>query len=217
VVEIGFYQQITYNYQNTTILKRCKMGFVVLAAFVAGWIAVARAYGKRGIKGFRRQLLGFCGGFIALVVVAIVGSRFDTSKNATASTAPAPAAAAAPQAQPEKEFVSTSAREIFAEYEANEVAADQKYKGKEVVIVGIVQSIDKDGFNNIVVHLQTPNQFMSVSATLQDKYESEAARMNKGEVLGFSCTGAGRIIGSPVLKDCRPLPLESSKKKGKKT
>lgn len=191
------------------------MGFVVLAAFVVGWIAVARAYGKRGIKGFRRQLLGFCGGFIALVVVAIVGSRFDTSKPATASTAQAPAAA--PQAQPKKEFVSTSAREIFAEYEANEVAADQKYKGKEVVIVGTVQSIDKDAFNNIVVHLQTPNQFMSVSATLQDKYESEAARMNKGEVLGFSCTGAGRIIGSPVLRDCRPLPLEKPSKKSKKS
>lgn len=46
---------------------------------------------------------------------------------------------------------------------------------------------------------------MSVSATLQDKYESEAARMKKSEILGFSCIGAGRVIGSPILKDCRPL------------
>jgi hypothetical protein len=191
------------------------MGFVVLAAFVCGWFLVVRAYGSKGIRGFRPHLLGFCAGVVALFCAGAVGSLFDA--RAPAGATAVPVSTIPLQAQPKHDFVSTSAREIFADYDANEVAADQKYKGKEVDIVGTVQSIDKDAFDNIVVHLQTPNRFMSVSAMLDSKYETEAARMSKADIVGFVCTGAGRVVGSPVLKSCRPLPLESAGATGKKT
>lgn len=184
------------------------MWLVVLGAFVFGWMIVVQAYGKKGIKGFRPHLLGFCGGIVALVLAGAVVSKFEPNERPGAGTTPL--ATPASQARPNKEFVSTSAREMFAEYEANEVAADRAFKGKEIDIVGTVQSIDKDAFNNIVVQLQTSNQFMPVSAVLQDRYESEAASMNKADIVEFVCIGAGRSVGRPVLKDCRPMQLELS-------
>lgn len=189
------------------------MGFVFLAVFIGTWVAVVRTYGKRGVKGFRPHLLGLCGGIVGLFVFAMVASSLDKSSVPnTATSVPATT-----QTRQAKETVAARAIEIFDDYEANEVAADQKYKGKEIIIVGTVQSIDKDAFNAIVVHLQTRNQFMSVSATLQDKYESEAALMKRGDIVDFSCVGAGRVIGSPILKDCRPLPADPPSKKHKKT
>lgn len=188
-------------------IQGCKMWIVVLGAFVVGWMIVVQAYGKKGIKGFRPHLLGFCGGIVALVLAGAVVTRFEPNERVAAGTAPA----ATPASQAGgKELVSTSAREMFAEYEANEVAADRAFKGKEIDIVGTVQSIDKDAFDNIVVQLQTSNQFMPVSAVLQDRYESEAASMRKADIVGFICVGAGRSVGRPVLKDCRPAQLESS-------
>lgn len=191
------------------------MGFVLLVVFIGAWTLVVNAYSKRGIKGFRPQILGFCAGLAAFIVASAVGTSIE--KGSTTSASPGTAAATPPAsatpAQPQQPLLSATAENLFAEYDANEVSADQMYKGKPLVVVGAVQSIDKDAFNNIVVHLETPNQFMSVSATLQDKYESAAAQMRKRDVVALSCVGAGRLIGSPILKDCSPVALDKPAKK----
>jgi hypothetical protein len=179
------------------------MGFVALVVFFGIWIGVAKAYGKRGITGIRRQLMGFCLGLIGVIIFAVVVSPKKEVANTAEANSP-------PEATPHKiEYVTVRASELFSDYEENEVAADQQYKGKNVDVVGTIQSIDKDAFNNIVVKLQTSNQFMPVHVTLQDKFESEAAQMKKGKAAYFRCVGAGRIIGSPMLKECQPVELPS--------
>jgi hypothetical protein len=190
------------------------MQFITLAIFIAVWIAVVIGYRKRGIKGIRPQVFGFLTGLATLLLIGASAGIIGATKvpGRIASTAPA----AAPRATPDDDFVSARAITLFTEYDENEVAADRKYKGKEVVLTGPIQSIERDAFRNIVVHLQTPNQFMSVLATLQDKYESEAARMKKGDIVSLDCIGAGRVMGSPVLKNCRPLAASPTSEKKKK-
>ncbi|MCX0116691.1 OB-fold putative lipoprotein, partial [Escherichia coli] len=43
----------------------------------------------------------------------------------------------------------TTARQLFKEYEENEVATDEQLKGKLIAVRGIVQSIDKDFTDSI--------------------------------------------------------------------
>lgn len=57
-----------------------------------------------------------------------------------------------------------SASDMWQQYEANEVAADNYYKGRVFRIEGTVASIDKDLMANVVLHLE-PNELMTTSAT----------------------------------------------------
>lgn len=92
---------------------------------------------------------------------------------------------------------------LWQDYDANEVAADNLYKGKMLAVSGTVRSIDKDFLDNIVIRLATPNQFMSVMATMEDYESGKAASLSKGQAVAVVCKGAGMIIGAPVLHGCR--------------
>jgi hypothetical protein len=122
---------------------------------------------------------------------------------------------AAPGAAPEP-FVVTNAQDLAKEYHANEVAADEKFKGKRVRVAARVQSIDKDAFDNIIVQLATDNQFQAVMATMKDEDKAAVAKLSKGQAVAVECRGAGMIIGSPTLRDCFVLltdPKTEPKKK----
>ncbi|MCZ2896360.1 OB-fold putative lipoprotein [Burkholderia thailandensis] len=100
--------------------------------------------------------------------------------------------------------LSVTASQLFAAYEKNEVAADQQYKGKSLLVSGTVQSIDKDAFDNIVIQLRTSNEFMPVHAYLASGNEAVAASLDKGQKVKWVCEGEGRLIGSPMLRECVP-------------
>lgn len=145
------------------------------------------------------KLFGIVVGLI--IVIGIVGAIFgEKPKNTTTAAVSDEAASAAPAVKP----ISVTASTLFSAYEKNEVAADQQYKGKSLSVSGTVQSIDKDAFDNIVVQLRSSNEFMPVHAYLTKEHESLAASLNKGQKVTWTCEGNGRIIGSPMLKDCTP-------------
>lgn len=171
------------------------LGFAI---FVGAWAAVSRHFGKKGAGALRRHLAGFGIGFLSLCVYAIVVS--DKAGSSTLQAAQERAAAPAPA--PEKPLAISAGR-LYEAYDANEVAADQKYKGKVLAVAGTVQSVDKDAFNNIVIDLKSANQFMPIRAYLEKKYEADAASLSKGQSITFVCTGGGKIVGSPVLRDCQ--------------
>ena len=52
--------------------------------------------------------------------------------------------------------IDINARTLFREYDANEVSADDSYKGKRLRVTGVCQrAIDKDFMDNIIVRLGT--------------------------------------------------------------
>lgn len=141
------------------------------------------------------------GGFVVLVIVAgIFGSKTPAGNSSANEAQAANAAPAAPRPTP----VAVTASALFDAYDSNEVAADQKYKGKLLAVSGSVQSIDKDAFNNIVVTLKTRNEFMPVHAYLGKEYEAVAASLSKGQKISWECNGDGKIIGSPIIRECNP-------------
>lgn len=99
--------------------------------------------------------------------------------------------------------VFTTPEQLHADYKANEVAADAKYKGKRLQVdAATIKAIEKDFKDDIVLRLKTPHMFDSIHATLADGEEAKASKLNKGQRVILLCRGNGMIIGSPMLDDC---------------
>lgn len=95
-----------------------------------------------------------------------------------------------------------SIRELWNAYENNEMRADAAFKGKRFVVEGKVDQVAKDMFDNVVVHLRGPNQFIPIYARLVD--ESLAMALDKGTRVRWICTGGGKVVMGPQLERCIP-------------
>ena len=99
--------------------------------------------------------------------------------------------------------LNVTAEELYAAYAANEVSADDKFRGKRILVYGPVSSIDKDIADNIVVRLEGGgNSLATVDATIPNSEKSKAAALAKGDKIALLCLGAGRSVGSPRLDRC---------------
>ena len=58
-----------------------------------------------------------------------------------------------------KPSVKISASRLYKEYDANEIAADQKYKGKIIEVTGVIRDIGNDIMNNAYVTLAGDEYF----------------------------------------------------------
>jgi TonB family protein len=144
------------------------------------------------------MLLGV--GLLVLVVVFVGVSSHNNSSNRTAGDSTAPAAVEASQAIP------VTAPKLWADYHANEVAADNIYKGKQLLVKGVVTSINKDFTDSVYLSLSTLNEFESVHADIKSDYVAEAANLSIGQVVTVNCAGGGMIMASPILRDCSIQP-----------
>lgn len=100
------------------------------------------------------------------------------------------------------ESIQISALDLYKEYDANEVAADDRLKGKFILIDGKVSKIRKDFLENIVIDLRGPRRFQNITLTMKPEAKSRASKLSKGESVTALCTGNGRIINTPQLKEC---------------
>lgn len=92
------------------------------------------------------------------------------------------------------------------EYDKNEVAADQKFKDKEIIIKGIVKSIDRSiGENYFITFNGGENPFMTPHAQMADGYTDYLAKLQKGNKQALHCYGNGKIIGSSQVNECVPF------------
>ena len=104
--------------------------------------------------------------------------------------------------------ISVNALNLWSDYHANEVAADNRYKGKRLAVQGIVTSINKDFTDSIYLTFQTFNEFEQVHVNLNPQYQGIAAQLRIGTPLVANCVGGGMLLGSPMLNDCSIRNLE---------
>lgn len=93
------------------------------------------------------------------------------------------------------------AMDVWRAYDANEVAADNAFKGKTVVVRGVIANISKDIADDVIVHLRSPNDVMPTSAYVRESEKGKAAGLTKRQGVLLTCTGAGLVL-VPVLRDC---------------
>lgn len=136
---------------------------------------------------------------IVCVVFALCGC--DLPPAPAAGTSAAGSATAAPAA-PARKVVTVTARELFAEYEANEVAADERFKGVTIRVTGKVASIDKSLFDSMFVVLRTSNQFAGVHMEIDKSQASAVAKLRVGQSVVIECEGMKKQMLSPTGSDC---------------
>jgi hypothetical protein len=110
--------------------------------------------------------------------------------------------AASAEAELKASSVVVSNSQLFNDYQGNEVAADAKYKGKQLLVTGSVASIDKGPFGGLILRLATSNEFMSTMCNMEKSEQADMASLQKGEQVRVLCKGRGMTLGSPSLGDC---------------
>lgn len=93
-----------------------------------------------------------------------------------------------------------SAADLHSEYQANEVAADEKYKGKVVVITGTVDSIGKDIADTPYVTLSA-GQFEHVQCMFSKDRAGELAKVSKGQQARLKGKVQGKMM-FVILRGC---------------
>lgn len=96
-----------------------------------------------------------------------------------------------------------TAQELADAYQANEVAADEQYKGKQVTVTGRIKSIGKDIFDKIpYVEIETSEQLTSIRCIFSSKDVNILSSLARGESIAISGTVRGAGVISIHVEDC---------------
>jgi hypothetical protein len=98
-----------------------------------------------------------------------------------------------------------SSRTISNEYDANEIAADEKFKNKITLVTGRVNSISKDAFDNPFLSLQGKNSIQGVNARFKKEDIKELSTYKKGQSTNIVCRISGFSIGDVIADNCKTV------------
>jgi hypothetical protein len=139
-------------------------------------------------------------------VSAIVSGQAAPIANSVAKVSPlaAPAVSAATEAPPEKpKPIVLLATDFYDEYQKNEVAADEKYKGKPLRVVGRLLSIDKDALGQMVIKMEAgATPLASIRAQMREGEKAKVVGLQKKQALSIECEGGDMVLKTPSLRDC---------------
>jgi hypothetical protein len=106
-----------------------------------------------------------------------------------------------------EQYPNLTAEELCKEYDANEVKADDTYKGKPIVVTGKIGDIGKtDVMDTIYVLLDDEKNysFVSVQCEFPDSQSDAVANLEIGsqvKIIG-TCEGEGDVIENVILTGC---------------
>jgi hypothetical protein len=128
------------------------------------------------------------------------------SAQASASPTPAPSPPVnvdlrALPGWPNEQPKTVSLTELYDRYEANEVSADNSYRGHLLQVEGKVDEIKKDIMDKTYLGLNVQGHVFGINATLNPIYVPLAANISKGQNVLVVCVGAEKII-TPQLSNC---------------
>lgn len=126
-----------------------------------------------------------------------------TNSNTTASTTATTTEAATPTETP----MTVTADELLKSYKENELAGDQKYKDKLLIVTGKLDSIQSGIGDSPFILLKAGGdmEFNKPQAHFDKSQSADLAKLKKGTAIKIQCTGNGEIAGAPMLKDCKVL------------
>ena len=107
----------------------------------------------------------------------------------------------------EKSVYQIHAIDLTREYDANEFAADEKYKDQIIVVRGRITHFDET-FGNASIQLETGDMFLSLICSVQKREKTKLATLAKGEdvlVVGrLEGLSAGLFLS---MEKCLVMPI----------
>lgn len=137
--------------------------------------------------------------FVSSLVVDDIRTGFSGQKSATPNT---------PDDNPSKWIAvdrEVTAKQYEAAYTANEISADDEFKGKRIMLSGTIDSIEKDFAEAGFLTLRGSEPLLGVHAELSKNSMLEAASFRRGQNVNLVCRGAGRVGSVAILGSCEPL------------
>ncbi len=101
----------------------------------------------------------------------------------------------------EKPAFSVSSKKLYADYDANGVAADEKYKDKVIRVTGKVTTIDRDIMDKIYVTLKGDEYFGDVQCFFAEDHTKTASKLSKGQRITVKGKCEGKMM-NVLLKGC---------------
>jgi hypothetical protein len=139
--------------------------------------------------------------FTCLVLaVAAIGCDVKKSSHddATPAAVVASPAATTPPPAPIDITVDVAARQLFDDYRANVIGADEKYKGKGLRVTGIVDHVSREGSKKAFLDFRV---YRTERVQAHFDRAIELAEVKPGSETTVRCVGDGEF-GGPQLKNC---------------
>jgi len=129
----------------------------------------------------------------ALWLALILGCTLPQNKQGGSGSSSTPNPSAPP--------ISVTALALASAYDENEVAADEKYNGKVLIVSGTVESIDTVLGSTSVTLKGKEMSIVGVQCFVDDSQKSAVARLKKGGQATVQGTCDGKSL-NVELKDC---------------
>jgi len=136
---------------------------------------------------------------VVIVIFIIIGS--SGSKNTTNNTNNTGATQSQNNVQVTP-AIKVSASEIYADYKANQVAADTKYKGKTIEVSGTINSIGKDILDTPYVSLNAGDILSTVQCMFDKGDSAQLATLAKDTRIVLTGKVRGQVIMNVLLDNC---------------
>ncbi|WP_019693682.1 OB-fold protein [Pseudomonas fluorescens] len=165
---------------------------ILLLPMVFAWFTLSRG------RTTKARVMAF--GYLALSVWLFASQQsHDATSKPDSSVASAPKAAAPAQ----EEVMPLAVGQILSDYKNNEVAADNRFKGRLVRITGTVGDIKKDITNSLYVTIGTGAAFElpMAQAFFDDSMSQQLGQLRKGQKITATCRVKGLMM-NVLLEDC---------------
>ena len=139
--------------------------------------------------------------FVVLVIIAVIFGKDEAGKSGNSTTQNNDQNAATEKVEPP---VEVTANQLLDAYKNNEVAANQQFKGKKLLVSATIDSIQAGLGDEPYLALKAGGEmeFNQPQAHLADSEQSKAAALSKGQQVKLLCIGNSEVAGSPMLADC---------------
>lgn len=97
--------------------------------------------------------------------------------------------------------ISVSSKELFSVYDKNEINGDNKYKGKILVVRGVVESVGRDFANNIYISLEGDGFIRHVQCFFNEEHVDEVGDVESGSVIEVRGMCSGMVL-NVMIEDC---------------
>lgn len=132
---------------------------------------------------------------VVFVFLAIAGSGEKQKATEPTNTAT--------PAVTQESVISVAASELMRDYDANEVAADAKYKDKVIQTSGTITSIGKDILDTPYITLSSGgNSFSSVQCMFEKSDQAELAALAKNTKITLQGRVSGKTLGNVLIREC---------------
>lgn len=103
---------------------------------------------------------------------------------------------------PVSSVMMVSAIQLFKDYKANKVSADLNYRGKSLLVNGVIDSINKNITNAPYLAISGGGPSKMVRAHFPKSELPKLSGLKRGQKITVACIGDSMLTGSPVLKGC---------------